>query len=175
MDVRRGVGRAVVMCALGAVLTVPGAARAGTGSFDDPVGDSTSVDIARVRVTHRNAVKVTVRSAVPIAVGQVHRFWIDTGRGPRPTYTVDFRPNSDFSGRLGVVGSFGQRPSRFVECPGMRAHADIFDDRPVWVRIPRACLREPRRVRVAVKYTDELTGAVDWAPARRTFGPWVVR
>lgn len=175
MDVRRAAGRALVVGALGAVLTVPGAARAGTGSFDDPVGDATSVDISRVRVVHRNAVKVSVRSAVPLAAGQLYAFWIDTGRGPRPTYAVRFRPNSDFLTDLGVVESFGQRPSRFVRCPGLRARGDIFAGDPVWVRVPRACLGDPRTVRVAVKFVDEITGSVDWAPARRAFGPWVDR
>ncbi|WP_374455424.1 hypothetical protein [Nocardioides sp.] len=174
MDMLRGAARAVVACAVGAVLVVPGTAHAGTGVFDDPVGDSTGVDISRVRVVHANAVKVSVRSVVPLAAGQVYTFWVDTGRGPRPTYAVKFRANSDFGGQLAVVESFGQRPSRFVKCPGMRAHADMFDDEPVSVRIPRACLGNPKRVRVAVKFTDETTGSTDWAPERRTFGPWVL-
>ncbi|KQV69542.1 hypothetical protein ASC64_06760 [Nocardioides sp. Root122] len=174
MDVRRAGGRALVAGAVVAALGLPGAARADTGSFDDPVGDATSVDITRVRVAHENAVKVSVRSAVPLAAGQVYRFWIDTGRGPRPTYAVEFRANSDFGGQLAVVESFGQRPSRFVRCPGLRAHADMFDDRPVWVRVPRTCLREPNRVRVAVRFADEIAGSVDWAPARRTFTPWIL-
>ena len=157
-----------------ALAALPGAASADTAAFDDPMGDSTSVDVSRVRVVHAHAVKVSVRSAVPLDVGQVYTFWIDSGRGRRPTYAVELRANSDFGGRLAVVESFGQRPSRFVACPGMRAHADMFDDEPVSVRIPRSCLRGPRRVRVAVKFVDETTGSVDWVPERRTFGPWVL-
>lgn len=172
MDACRAGARALVAGAVVAAL-LPGAARADTGSIDDPVGDATSVDITHVRVAHRNAVKVSVRSAVPLAAGQVYGFWIDTGRGPRPTYAVKFRANSDFSGRLAIVESFGQRPARFVSCPGMRAHADMFDGRPVSLRVPRACLGEPTRVRVAVRFADEIGGSVDWAPERRTFGPWV--
>jgi hypothetical protein len=173
MDAHRAGARALVAGAVVAALGLPGAARADTGSFDDPVGDATSVDITRVRVAHERAVKVSVRSAVPLAAGQVYGFWIDTGRGPRPTYAVKFRANSDFGGQLAVVESFGQRPSRFVACPGLRAHADMFDDRPVWLRVPRTCLGDPKRVRVAVRFADEITGSVDWAPERRTFGPWV--
>jgi hypothetical protein len=173
MDVDREAVRAVVAGLVGAVLAVPGTAHAGSGSFDDPVGDSTAVDIARVRVVHANAVKVSVRSAMPLDAGQVYAFWVDTGRGPRPTFHVSFRANSDFGSGLAVVESFGQRPVRTVRCPGMRAHADMFDDEPVSVRIPKACLGDPERVRVAVKFLDETTGSVDWAPERRTFGPWV--
>jgi hypothetical protein len=158
-----------------ALLALPaGSARADTTTYDDPVGDSTGVDISRVRVAHRNAVTVRVTSAVPLAIGHVHFFWIDSGRGPRrPTFRVVFRPNSGFDDSLGVVGSFGERPQRFVRCPGMRAHADVFEDAPVSLRIPRRCLRDPRRVRVAVRFIDETTGGVDWAPSRRAFGPWV--
>ena len=175
MDAMRWTARALVAGTVGVLLALPGAATADTAAFDDPVGDSTSVDITRVRVAHENAVKVSVRSAVPLAAGQVYAFWIDTGRGPRPTYAVKFRANSDFDDQLGIVETFGQRPSRFVTCPGMRAHADMFDDAPVSLRIPRRCLGDPRRVRVAVRFADEVAGTVDWAPARRTFGPWVER
>jgi hypothetical protein len=119
-------------------------------------------------------VKVSVRSAVPLAVGQVYTFWVRTG-GPRSTYRVSFVANAGFDDSLGVVRSFGQRPSRFVQCRGMRARADIFEDAPVLLRIPRRCLGDPRRVRVAVRFEDETTGSIDWAPERRTFTPWVAR
>jgi hypothetical protein len=175
MDARRWSARALAACAVGATLVVAGTAHAGTGTFEDPVGDSTSVDISQVRVVHKNAVKVSVRSAVPLAAGQVYSFWIDTGRGPRPTFHVSFRANSDFSDSLAVVRSFGQRPTRVVRCPGMRAHADMFDEAPVSLRIPRRCINDPKRVRVAVRFEDETTGSVDWAPERRTFTPWVAR
>lgn len=175
MDVRRAGARALVAGAVVAALAVPGTAHADTGSIDDPAGDATSVDLTRVRVVHRDAVKVTVRSDVPLAVSQVYSFWIDTGRGPRPTFRVSFVANAGFDDSLGVVESFGQRPSRFVRCPGMRARADIFEDAPVSLRVPRRCLGDPKRVRVAVKFLDEATGSVDWAPERRTFGPWVAR
>lgn len=165
--------RALVVCATGVALAVPSApARADTVAVDDPVGDSTSVDISRVRVVHRDALRVSVRSAVPLAAGQVYSFWIRTG-APRSTYRVSFRANAGFDDSLGVVRSFGQRPSRFVTCVGLRARADIFGDRPVSLRVPRRCLGDPRRVRVAVRFEDEPTGSVDWAPERRTFGPWV--
>ena len=126
MDARRAGARALVAGAVVAALAMPPAAHADTESFDDPVGDATSVDLTRVRVVHRDAVKVTVRSDVPLAVSQVYSFWIDTGRGPRPTFRVSFVANAGFDDSLGVVESFGQRPSRFVRCPGMRARPDIF-------------------------------------------------
>lgn len=175
MDATRWSARALIAGAVGVTLVVAGTAHAGTGAFEDPVGDSTSVDISQVRVVHRNAVKVSVRSAVPLAAGQVYSFWIDTGRGPRPTFHVSFRANSDFSDSLAVVRSFGQRPTRVVRCPGMRAHADMFDEAPVSLRIPRRCIGDPKRVRVAVKFEDETTGSADWAPERRMFTPWVAR
>jgi hypothetical protein len=175
MDATGWTGRAAALLTAGLVLVGAGTAHADTAAFEDPVGDSTSVDISQVRVVHRNAVKVSVRSAVPLAAGQVYAFWIDTGRGPRPTFHVSFRANSDFSDSLAVVRSFGQRPTRVVRCPGMRAHADMFDEAPVSLRIPRRCIGDPKRVRVAVKFEDETTGSVDWAPERRTFTPWVAR
>lgn len=164
--------------ALGVVLALSlmgGPATADTTVLDDPVGDSTAVDISRVRVAHRDSVTVRVRSAVPLTVGQAYTFWIDTARGPGPIYRITFRANTEFDDRLGVVRSFGTRPSRFVPCPGLRARADIFSGRPVSLRVPRRCLDDPRRVRVAVRFTDDATRAADWSADRRTFGPWVRR
>ena len=161
---------------LGVVLALtPGPVMADTKVLDDPVGDSTAVDISQVRVAHRDSVTVRVRSAVPLTAGQVYAFWIDTARGPGPIYRVTFQANTEFDDRLGVVRSFGTRPSRFVPCRGLRARADIFSDRPVSLRIPRRCLDNPRRVRVAVRFTDDTVNAVDWSADRRTFGPWVRR
>ena len=154
---------------------VAGPAVADTTVVDDPVGDSTLVDISRVRVVHRDAVTVRVRSALPLTAGQGYSFWIDAGRGRRPNYYVSFRANSDFDDSLGLVRSFGHRPTRFVRCPRMRARADMFSGQPVSLRIPRRCLDDPRRVRVAVQFEDEGTGTVDQAPDGRTFGPWVRR
>ena len=160
---------------LGLVLGVaPVSAVADTEVFDDPVGDSTSVDISRVRVVHRDAVVVRVRSEVPLAAGQLYAFWIDAGDGPQPDYYVDFRANSGYDEVLRLVRSFADRRSN-VECRGLRLRADIFSNEPVSVRIPRRCLGEPGRVRVAVQFKDESTGTVDWAADRRTFGPWVKR
>jgi len=166
--------RAVAACPIGMVAVPQGAASADTKAYYDPVGDATSMDIFRVRVAHRDAVSVRVRSAVPLKAGQVYTFWVDAGRAPRSTYHVSFRPNSD-EGRLGVVRAFGGKTSRFVECSGMQSRADIFGDALVSIRIPRGCLGNPERVRVAVRFADESTGAVDWAPTSRTFGPWVAQ
>ncbi|WP_159081462.1 hypothetical protein [Nocardioides sediminis] len=174
MVATRWAARAAAACAVG-FMAMGGTAAADTTRYDDPIGDSTEVDVSRVRVVHRDAVTVRVRSAVPLAAGQLYTFWIQTGRGAGRTYHVAFRANSDFEDRLGVVRPFGRHPTRFVECPGVRARADIFSDAPVAIRVPRSCLGEPGRVRVAVRFADETTGAADWAPERRTFGPWVTR
>lgn len=164
------------MWTLGLILAMPHApAVADTEVFDDPLGDSTSVDISRVRVVHRDTVTVRVRSGVPLSTGQLYAFWIDVGHGGRPDYYVAFRANTGYDEVLGLVRSFRVRRSRSVQCPGMRLRADIFTDKPVSIRIPRRCLQNPRRVRVAVQFKDESADTVDWAADRRTFGPWVKR
>ncbi len=146
-----------------------------TKVYDDPVGDSSAVDITRVRVAHRDSVVVVrVRSGVPLATGQLYAFWIDAGHGPQPDYYVAFRANTGFDEVLRLVRSFRDRRT-YVPCRGIRLRADIFTDKPVSIRIPRRCLKNPRRVRIAVQFKDENTGTVDWAADRRTFGPWVKR
>ncbi len=168
--------RGLSMWTLALILAMaPAPAMADAKVFDDPVGDSTSVDISQVRVAHRDSVIVRVRSGVPLAAGQLYAFWIDAGHGPQPDYYVAFRANSDFDEALRLVSSFGHRRGQFVECRGIRLRADIFTGKPVSIRVPRRCLENPRRVRVAVQFKDESTGSVDWAADRRTFGPWVKR
>lgn len=168
--------RGLAMGTLGLILAIsPAPAIADTEVFDDPIGDSTFVDISQVRVVHRDSVTVRVRSDLPLAAGQLYAFWIDVGHGRGPDHYVAFRANADFDGVLRLVRSFGARRSRSVECPRMRARADIFTDKPVSIRIPRRCMKDPRRVRVAVQFKDESSDTVDWAPGRRTFGPWVKR
>ena len=170
--------RRVSTWTLGLVLVLvmtPAPAMADTKVFDDPVGDSAFVDISRVRVVHRDSVIVRVRSAVPLTAGQLYAFWIDAGHGRRPDYYVDFRANTGFDEVLRRVRFFGDRRSRFVQCPGLRLRADILSDKPVSIRIPRRCLDNPGRVRVAVQFKDESMSTVDWAVDRRTFGPWVKR
>ena len=93
---------------LGLVLAIaPAPAMADTEVFDDPVGDSTFVDISRVRVVHRDSVIVRVRSAVPLTAGQLYAFWIDAGNGRRPDYYVDFRANTGFDEVIRRVSFFG--------------------------------------------------------------------
>lgn len=160
---------------LGLILAMaPEPAMGDTEVFDDPVGDSTFVDISRVRVVHRDSVIVRVQSGVPLQAGQLYAFWIDAGNGPQPDYYVAFRANTDFDEVLRLVRSFDDRRSH-IQCPGIRLRADIFADNPVSIRLPRRCLENPRRVRVAVQFKDESTDTVDWAADRRTFGPWVER
>lgn len=160
---------------LGLVLAMsPAPTMADTKVFDDPVGDATFVDISRVRVVHRDTVTVRVRSDLPLAAGQLYAFWIDIGQGPQPDYYVAFRANTGFDEVVRIVRSFRDRRS-LVQCRGLRLRADIFTDKPVSIRVPRRCLENPRRVRVAVQFKDENADTVDWAAERRTFGPWVKR
>ncbi len=100
--------RQLSVCTLGLVLAVATApALADTKVFDDPVGDSSFVDISRVRVVHRDSVIVRVRSTVPLTTEQVFAFWIDAGHGRRPDYYVDFRANAGFDEGLRRVRSSG--------------------------------------------------------------------
>src|SRR5688572_16502680 len=103
MGSRRRMARTLACGVVGVVLAMlPAPVHADIRVVDDPVGDSAQVDISRVRVVHEDHVKVSVRSSVPLAVAQVYSFWIDTGRGSRPTYRVSFRANAGFDDSLGV-------------------------------------------------------------------------
>lgn len=179
MLAKRLAARAALAVVLSLGLTVATVSTAGADStaYDDPVGDSTYVDISKVRVTHSNAVKVKVKSALPLDYNQLYGFWIDVGRGgPEPDYYVAFGPNQGYDDSITKVRSFQDRRGRTVPCRGLGASADVFEPtKPVIVRIPRRCLGNPGRVRVAVEFDDTERGTEDWSADRRTFGPWVRR
>ena len=137
--------RQLATLTVGLVLaTAPAPAMADTKVFDDPVGDSTFVDISRVRVVHRDSVIVRVRSAVPLTAGQLYALWIDAGHGRRPDYYVDFRANAGFDEVLRRVRFFGDRRSLFVQCPGMRPRADINRRQAGVDPNPATLLEQPR-------------------------------
>jgi hypothetical protein len=166
---------AVLGVALVASLSALQPANAETRRFRDQAGDTgLSADITTVRVSNGpDLVEVAIRPG-RVEFGDHFTFWLDTRpKNPGPEYKVGVLPNSDAFG-MTRVGAFGQRGTP-VPCDDLRATADHFA--PAWVSIsvPRSCLGDPGKVRVAVKarYVDGDAGIVDWAPARRTFFGWV--
>lgn len=161
---------------LAALITLPPAS-ADIRRFTDRAGDTgLPADITTVRVDN-GAELVTVR----VRPGRVEfddqfTFWLDTRpRNPGPEYRVGVQPNSDAFG-MTRVDTFADQGTP-VRCDELRATADHFSPGWVSISVPRSCLRNPGKVRVAVRarYTDGATSVVDWAPARRTFFGWVAR
>lgn len=170
-------GAAVAAVAVMASLTVLQPAEADTRRFSDRAGDtSLPTDITTVRVSNgAELLEVAVRPG-RVKFGDSFSYWLDTrAKNPGPEYKVGVVPNSDAFGLL-RVGAFGQRGTP-VPCEGLRATADVFAPEWISISVPRSCLRDPGKVRVAVKarYTDGGTSVVDWAPAKRTFFGWVAR
>lgn len=174
---RRVRGAAVIAVTLLASLTALPPAHADTRRFTDPAGDSgLPADVTTVRVNHTaDLVEVAVR---PGRVGfeDYFTFWLDTRpNNVGPEYRVGVRPNSDDLG-LSRVGAFGEQ-GRPVTCDDLRATADHYAPSQVSISVPRSCLGDPGKVRVAVRasYSDGDARVIDWAPARRTFFGWVAR
>lgn len=173
--VRRGA--AVVAVALLASLSALPSAEADTRRFRDAAGDTgLPADLTTVRVSNGpDTVKITARPG-RVEFEDLFVYWLDTRpKNPGPEYKVVVVPNSDAFGLL-RVGAFGERGTP-VTCDGLRATADHFTPDRVSTSVPRSCLRNPGKVRVAVKarYTDGDASVVDWAPARRSFYGWVAR
>lgn len=147
-----------------------------TRTFYDKAGDTgVRADITKVRVTNGENIKVAVRPG-RLKIGDYFRFWLDTRpKNAGPEYLVEVYPNSDGFG-LARVDAFGDKP-RPVRCDGLRATADIYAPDWVSISVPRSCLRDPGKVRVAVRGSYQYSGGriVDWAPAKRQFFAWVAR
>jgi hypothetical protein len=73
--------------------------------------------------------------------------------------------------------SYWGRPAGRVDCPGLRAHADVFSERPVTLSVPRTCIDLPLRVRAAVRSVGRTAQGdrvgVDWVGGRRHWSRWV--
>lgn len=163
------------------MLAVVGPASADSAIFHDAHGDtSAGNDIWRVRVVngadHGTRVNLVARLR---SLGLTDRveFWIDTDASDRgPEYRASGVTDSDLM-ELRAVERFGQRGTA-VACPGFDIGMAGGDpSERARVTIPRSCLDDPGAVRVAV-HSRGLTenGAQSaWAPALRTWYPWVAR
>lgn len=172
---RRGV--AVAGLSLLASLAMVPAAHADTRTFADRAGDTGArADITTVRVSNgAHRVKVAIRPG-RVAGGDSFRFWLDTRpKNAGPEYKVEVVANSDNFGLL-RVGAFGQQGTP-VSCAGLRATADQYAPDWVSISVPRSCLGNPGKVRVAVRGHYRYPGpdVVDWAPAKQKFFGWVAR
>lgn len=146
-------------------------AQADTRTFRDKGGRLTTV-----KVTH-GGTNVTVAANVgPMEIGSYFTFWLDTNaRNAGPEYKTEVYPNSDGLAVL-RVGSFSDKGTA-IRCDGFRASADVFGPEVVTIKVPRSCIGNPGRVRVAVRAYYEVPGpnVIDWGPARRQFFGWVYR
>jgi hypothetical protein len=165
--------------AAAASLVVAGPASARTIVFHDRTGDTDAPsDITRVVVdnaTHGSRVIVTARMGNMIA-GDSATLWLDTApRNAGPEYTLRIYPESD-GFALRRVGTFAAR-GHAVRCTGLRAHALTGFHVTDRFSVPRACLRHPGKVRVAIKgrYQYATRIVTDWAPRHHHFFGWVRR
>ena len=180
--IRRGAGRAVAtLGALLCVALVAGPAAADSATFTDARGDiRASNDIWSVRVVNgadqgtRLHLVARLRDLGP---GDQVDFWIDTvATDPGPEFRADAVANSDFLEVRAV--DHWQQSGTAVACPGLRVRMDGFNPtQRARFSIPLRCLGNPGAVRVAAhsRSITENGAQNDWAPALRTWYPWVAR
>ncbi len=164
---------------LTALAVSPGTASADSAWLPDGHRDIlASNDILGVRVVNGfdDGTKVKLVAALrDLAPGDRVDFWIDTdATDPGPEYRADGVANSDFL-ELRAVDRWGA-PGTLVPCRGFAVAMDGFGTRQrARFLIPRRCLDHPGAVRVSAhshRVTDN-GGQNDWAPALRTWYPWV--
>lgn len=177
---RLTIGAAVALVS-SAVLAGPAAAD--TVAFDDARGDMLGhgADIWRVRAVNDDHVRVRVkhddlvrswRSGSSIAV------YLDTDRqrrGPEFVLQGATYEGADYA----LLRADGWKPASGQTAPmrcGYGMTLDYVRDTAT-VEIDRACLRNPGRIRVAVKTGGDLDNhsVVDWLGGLRHWTPWVAR
>jgi hypothetical protein len=170
---------AVRAAAAGAVALLAGLLTAPSASADIRTFPDVSGHITGVRVSHGPRTLGITAYDAEMTLDTYYHFWVDTdSTNPGPEYKVEVYPNSDgiFFKRVGNFASRGVT----VRCRGLRAIADVFGEDYAKVIIPRSCIGEPSRVRVAVvgyyqEDDDRRIDVVDWAPGEERFYPWVNR
>ena len=146
----------------------------------DAQGDATGryqADLRAVRVDHRaHGVLIDIVGDA----ADYYQVWIDldpADPGPErlvvlslETLAPSVHTVNSFS-RATIVGTQPLSPS-VCSSPVVRASFRP-GSRHVLLDVPRACLGDPARVRVAVQAAMDHPGTTtDWAPRRRHFGPW---
>jgi len=170
-----------VVTALVSVAALAGPAAADTATFTDAHGDiPTGNDIWSVRVVNgadqgtRLQLVARLRDLGP---GDRVDFWIDTDPADHgPEFRADGVANSDFL-EVRAVDRWQQGGTE-VACPGLRVRMDGNDPtQRARFSIPLQCLGDPAAVRVAAhsRRVTENGAQNDWAPALRTWYPWVAR
>ena len=162
---------AVVGVTVMASVTLLPPASAEIRRFSDPNGDTgLASDLTTVKVINGSELVEVKARPGRVEFGDFFTYWLDTRpKNAGPEYRIDVVPNSDAFG-ITRVDAFG-RQGIPVPCGGLRARADHFAPEWISISVPRSCLENPGRVRVAVKarYTADETSVVDWAPAKRKF------
>lgn len=180
--ITRSAARAgAVGAALLGVVALAGPAAADSATFADQRGDiPTGNDIWSVRVVNgadQGTRLHLVARLRDLGLGDRVDFWIDTDASNRgPEFRADGIANSDFL-ELRAVDRWQQAGTE-VACPGLRVGMDANDPtQRARFTIPLTCLGGPTSVRVAAhsRRVTENGAQNDWAPALRTWYPWVAR
>jgi hypothetical protein len=182
MHIDKRFAAAVGTALVTAVLALAGPASADRGGFDDDRGDVRhGVDLRAVTVVNEKNVRVVLhhenlvrsyRSNAGITV------WLDTvpaDRGPEFAFTGGVFEGADYALIRTDRWKFGRRavPLTCSYEMNLDYRRDI-----TRIRMSRACLDRPGKVRVAVKAGGEQRDGdivTDWLHHRRAFTPWVLR
>ena len=171
MHQRRLIG-SMILALLVLVITAASGSAA-TRRFTDP-NDARGIDIRGVKVSYASWLRVKASYDGRIRVGQNYYIWIDTTRRKAgPEFFFGFIPWSEV-GSLQRVSGFGDKDKTITKC--QKVDGGVNEDRAVigW-GIAGACLGSPKRVRVSVQFVRPNGTDADWAPAFRSFYPWVPR
>lgn len=173
----RRLGAAVAAAAALTVIT-PGAAYAGTTSFNDPVETMNPEDIVRVSVTHAPrilTVRVKQQSMERGGTDLPIHAVIAISTGPQydgPEWLIEQEFYTEGHPNLRRTEGWNGPKGPYRDCIAGLDYSAAKD--VIRFSVPRRCIGRPSEVRVNVKYRFfEPVGAsaVDHAPGRRVMGP----
>lgn len=157
-------------------------ASAATATFEDAPGDvAHGVDLQSVTVVNEKNIRIVIqhadlrRSYKSGASGTVYLDTVPAEKGPEFAFTGGFFEGTDYA----LVHTDGwklRQEAQPMRC-SYEMHMDYTED-VTRIRISRACLDKPGKVRVAVKAGgQQADGDIvrDWLGERRELTAWVAR
>lgn len=170
----------MLVAAASLLLAAAGPAAAERLVVADPNESDSAADVSRVIVNHRADPEAASKGRIVVRVragevdhGDRFNLWLDRpGDRAGIRYHAQMLPDAGYEAVQKVKG---WRVRGTKACDRWEARLTAGPDQVAVFSIPRTCLGEPDRVRVAVRVTYDPSGEVyrDWVPETRTFTDWV--
>ncbi|SDS97490.1 hypothetical protein SAMN04488543_2756 [Friedmanniella luteola] len=169
---------AIVAAAAASLALTSFPANAATRTFHDAKSSDWWSDLTRVKVNNGTTYLTVTADVGSMTTEDRFYLWVDTDvNNAGPEYKGTAIPNSEWQ-KLRRVGSFSDSGKALSgENCWVMGTADVNSEPTVTFKVKRSCMKQPGKIRVAVKARYQLADAIksDWGPGKNEFFGWVAK